>query len=45
MFFLQYGGLHFSEAELLTMPTPRRRWYVERLKAQLDYEKAQMKKT
>jgi hypothetical protein len=39
VFFLTYGGLHFSETELLRMPTPRRKWYVERLRAQLDHEK------
>ena len=43
VFFLSYGGLHFSENELMHMPTPRRRWYVERLRAQLDYEQRKLK--
>ena len=45
VFFLSYGGLSFSENELMHMPTPRRRWYVERLRAQLAHERKVIRNT
>jgi hypothetical protein len=38
-----YGGLHFSESEILSWSRERREWYVERLKKQMEAEKEHVK--
>jgi hypothetical protein len=38
MFFLAYGGLHWSPDEMLDMPGEQRRWFVERLRLQKEHE-------
>lgn len=36
---MNYAGLHMSRSECLDLPVPLRRWFVDRLFAQLEYEK------
>lgn len=44
MFFLAYGGLRWPPDAVLDLPTKTRRWFVERLTAQKEYEAKEMKK-
>ena len=44
VFFLAYGGLHWSYEDVLTMPIRRRQEFVEALERQLDFEKSELEK-
>lgn len=36
---LAYGGMHWSEREVMAMTVHRRRWYVAWLERQLEHER------
>lgn len=43
MFLLQYGGLNLGYNEILDMPIPTRRWYVNELLRQKKFEDEQIR--
>jgi len=44
VFFLAYGGLHWSYGDVMTMPTHVRRSFVEMLETQLEHERKEMER-
>jgi hypothetical protein len=44
MFYLAYGGLHWSPDQVLDMTPEMRTWFCERLQRQKDHEEEQAKK-
>ena len=39
VFFLAYGGMHWSYQDVLSMPIHRRQEFAEALERQLEYER------
>jgi len=44
VFFLAYGGMHWSYQDVLAMPIRRRQEFVEALERRLEFEKSELEK-